>query len=113
MRISNSIKNLLTTIIPYLIIGLLGFVRVRIFVEYLGEDISSINQLFYNVLAYLSLAESGIGVFIVQKYYKCLLDDDKKKINALYSTSKIYFSSLFYLIIRLFCIILLTIANKC
>ena len=69
MRINNSFKNLITNIIPFIIIGFLGFVRVKFFVLYLGDEISSINQLFYNILAYLSLAEGGIGMFVVQKYY--------------------------------------------
>lgn len=96
MRTKNSAKNLITTIIPFVIIGLLGFVRVKIFVGYLGEDISSINQLFYNILAYLSLAESGIGVFVVQKYYQCFVDDNREKINVLYSTSKVFFRRVAY-----------------
>ena len=99
MRTKNSIKNLITTIIPYIIIGILGFVRVKYFVNNLGEDVTSVNQLFYNILAYLSLAEGGIGLFIIHKYYKCLIDDDKEKINILYSTSKIYFRRIAYFIL--------------
>ena len=99
MRTNNSLKNLITTIVPFVIVGLLGFVRVKFFVTYLGEDITSVNQLFYNILAYLSLAEGGIGLFIIQKYYKCFVEDDKEQINLLYSTSKIYFRRVAYVIL--------------
>ena len=99
MRINNSFKNLITNIIPFIIIGFLGFVRVKFFVLYLGDEISSINQLFYNILAYLSLAEGGIGMFVVQKYYKCLINDDKEKINILHSTAKSFFVKVAYFIL--------------
>lgn len=99
MRTNNSLKNLITTIIPFAVVGLLGFIRVKFFVSYLGEDITSINQLFYNILAYLSIAEGGIGLFIIQKYYKCLIDNDEKRINELFSTSKIYFRRVAYVML--------------
>ncbi len=91
MRKINSLKNFLSVAIPFLIMGILGFFRVRFFITSLGEDISSLNQLFNNLLAYLALAEGGIGLFVVQKYYKCFVDKDHKRITEIFTASKRYF----------------------
>lgn len=96
MRKKNSIKNFITTFIPYIILGILGFVRVKIFLNGFGEEISALNQLFNNIISYLTLAEGGIGLFIVQKYFKLLQDNNKKEINSYFSSSKIFLKRVGY-----------------
>lgn len=93
-RTSYSIKNLLSTIIPYIIIGVLGFIKIRVFVNNLSDDIVSLNQLFYQLFSYLALAEAGFGVFIIQKYYKSFAKNKKKEINEIFSTSIVFFKVL-------------------
>lgn len=101
MRKRNSIKNLLTSLIPFFILTLLGFYRVNVFLTTLGIDTFSLNQLFFQIFAYISLAEGGIGALINQQYYKLLANDDKQKINQLYTSSKKMFNiiSIFILIL--------------
>lgn len=91
MRTERSIKNILTTIIPFLIIGALGFVKVRVFVGFLKDDLYSLSQLFYQIFSYLSLAEAGFGMFITQKYYKQLAKNNEPEIKAIYATSAMFF----------------------
>lgn len=86
----SSTKNFITTIIPFFFIAILGFWRVSAFIENLGEEIYAVNQIFYQIFAYLSLAEAGIGAVVVQKYYKLLIDKNKEEINNVYSASKIF-----------------------
>lgn len=88
MRKKNSIKNILTSIIPYFIITLMSIFRVRLFLHSLGEEIYSTNQVFNQIFSYLSLIDGGIGCLIVQKYYKLFVDKDKDEINYTYSKSK-------------------------
>ena len=88
MRKKNSIKNILTSIIPYFIITLMSIFRVRLFLHSLGEEIYSTNQVFNQIFSYLSLIDGGIGCLIVQKYYKLFIDKDKDEINYTYSKSK-------------------------
>lgn len=87
MRKVNSLKNFLTSVIPYLAIALLGFVRIRIFVECLGNEINALNQLFFQIFNYISLVEAGVGTLVTQKYYKLLIDDDKETMISVYSSS--------------------------
>lgn len=91
MRTQNSIKNILTTIVPFVIIGILGFVKVRVFVAFLQDDLYSLNQLFYQVFSYLSLAEAGFGLFVIQKYYKLLADKNQSEIKKTFANSLTFF----------------------
>lgn len=91
MRTSNSLKNIITTIIPFAIIGLLGFIKIRVFVNGLSNDIYSLNQLFFQIMGYLALADAGFGVILVQKMYKAFVEKDHDEISDLYSTTKIFF----------------------
>ncbi len=88
MRKQLSMKNFITGIIPYFVLAILGFVRVDFFVDNLGDEIYAINQLFFQIFAYISLVEAGIGPLITQQYYKFFADQDHKSISGLYTTSK-------------------------
>ena len=90
MRKLNSIKNFITTILPYAVITILGFLKVPAFVNNLGDELYSVNQVFFQLLTYLSLAEAGIGIISNQKYFKLFVDDDKKGINRIYTASKLF-----------------------
>ena len=88
MRKEKSIKNFITSIIPYVILLLLGFLRVSVFVKFLGDEKYALNTLFYQIFIYLSLAEAGAGTYIIQLYYKCFANDDKKEIVNIYNSAK-------------------------
>lgn len=87
MRKVNSLKNFLTSVIPYFVIAVLGFVRIRVFVDCLGNEINALNQLFFQIFNYISLVEAGVGTLVTQRYYKLLIDDDKDTMNLVYSSS--------------------------
>lgn len=91
MRTKNSIKNIFSVIIPYLIIGGLGFVKSKVFITSFNDDIYSLNQLFFQILGYFSLAEAGFETFIMQKYYKAFSNNDREEINRIFSTSVLHF----------------------
>lgn len=88
MRKQNSLKNILTNILPYIVLTILGFLRLRVLLDKLGLEIYALNQLFIQIFAYISLAEAGLGVLITQLYYKCFANNDKNKINQIYTSSK-------------------------
>ena len=94
MRTKNSVKNILSVIIFNLIIGALGFVKVKVFVTGFSNDIYSLNQLFYQIFGYLAIADVGFGLILNQKLYKAFSKDDKNEINRIYSTSKKFYRTL-------------------
>lgn len=88
LRKEKSIKNFLTSIIPFFILTILGFARLKVLLNSLGTDIYALNQLFIQIFSYVSLLEAGVGTLITQMYYKFFVKNDKKNINAVYTTSK-------------------------
>lgn len=83
MRTTNSVKNIVVGITSQIIIGLLGFISRKVFLDSLGAEYLGINGLMVNVLSTLALIESGIGGSIVYSLYKPLAENDKPKIIAL------------------------------
>jgi O-antigen/teichoic acid export membrane protein len=88
MRKENSTKNFFSGIIPYFILAILGFVRIDIFMKYLGVEVFALNQLFFQLFAYISLIEAGVGSLIVQLYYRLLVKNDTSQINRIFTASK-------------------------
>lgn len=92
MRTKNSIINTFSNIFFNLLIGVLGFIKVKVFVNGLSTDIYSLNQLFYQIFSYIAITELGIGYVINKNLYDAFAKNDKKKINDIYSTSKKFYS---------------------
>ncbi len=101
MRTKRTIQNVISTFIPYIILGILGFVKVKVFVSFFSDDLYSINQLFSQVLGYLTLVDAGFGLLVVQKLYVKFAEDKKEEINKIYSTAKIFFRHVALIILGL------------
>lgn len=91
MRTKNSIKNAISSIIFNLIIGILGFVKVKVFVNGFTTDVYSFNQLLFQIMGYIAIADIGFGLLLNKKLYDALAKDDKDEVNKIYSTSKVFY----------------------
>lgn len=87
MRKKSSFKNLISSFFPYIIVLVLGFIKVDVFLDSLGEEIYALNQLFFQLFAYISLAEAGASGYIVQLYYKHFVNNNKEEIKRIYRGS--------------------------
>jgi len=94
MRTKNSLKNIISVVIFNLVVGILGFIKVRVFVNGLSNDVYSLNQLFYQIFSYLTIADVGFGLVLNQKLYSAFAKNDKTTINKIYSTSKKFYKIL-------------------
>ena len=88
MRKENSLRNFITSTIPFIILIFLGFWKVNVWQNTLDADIYAINQLFFQLFAYLSLAEAGIGALVLKEYYRLFVEDNKEEICIYYTLSK-------------------------
>ncbi len=88
MRTKNSLFNFATSIIPYIIFVILGFVKVNVWQSKMDENVYAINQLFFQLFAYLSIAEEGIGPLVQKKYFSLLIDKDRASICKYYTLSR-------------------------
>ena len=98
MRTKNSIFNFITSIVPFALFVVLGFVRVGVWQDKMDENIYALNQLFFQLFAYLSIAEAGIGALIQKKYYELLVHKDQDTICQYYTLSKRMLRKVCYII---------------
>ncbi len=82
-RTKNSIFNVSSNLVVYVIKNLLSFVARTIFIKVLGEMYLGVNGLLTNVLSMLSLAELGLSSAISFGLYKPLADKDNEKVSSL------------------------------
>jgi len=95
-RTKNSSRNLIFSMLAYIIQIVLGFLVRRYFIYYFNEEYLGLNSLFTNVLSLLSLAELGFGGAIVFAMYKPMAEGDEEKVRQL-----LYFYKKCYLMIGL------------
>ena len=88
VRTRNTIFNLLSDLLPQIIIAIISFFRVKIFLEYLGTEQLGIYQLYGQILSYLSLAELGLTSAVMFYLYKPISEKNYKKISAILSGVK-------------------------
>ena len=92
MRTEKSVKNLISVVFFSIVIGVLGFIKVKVFVPGLTDDVYSINQLFYQIFGYLTIADIGFGLILNKNFYEAFARDDKELINKIYSTSRKFYN---------------------
>ena len=83
MRTLNSGKNFLVTVSLMVTMTLLGFVTRKLFVNEIGVEYLGLNGLLTNILAAVTLLESGFGTSVVFHLYKPLAENDQPRILAL------------------------------
>lgn len=88
MRTKKSLVNLISNIISLLIISFGKFFLTKLFIQRLGIDINGLYQLFGQIVAYLNLAEGGVGTALTFALYKPLAEKNILKINNILSTVK-------------------------
>ena len=83
MRLKNSLKNMLTSLISNLLTIIIGLVAQAIFIKILGTEYLGINGLFTNIISMLGIVELGIGSAIVYHLYKPISEKDYETIKSL------------------------------
>ena len=91
MRTKNTMKTFAYGIFFTSIIAVLGLVKTKVLLTYLGSEYVGVYQLFTQIYIYLSLVDGGIGASVAYKLYKPIQDNDEKQINKIISAAKHYF----------------------
>ncbi len=82
-RTKNSIHNIIFALCLQGVTVVANFVIRTIMIQRLGMQATSLNGLFTEVLAALSMAEMGVGTAIIYNLYKPLAENDHKKVRQL------------------------------
>lgn len=88
-------------IIPYLIIGIVGLIKVRFLIRYIGDVGNGYYQTINQIITYVFLAQIGFGDAVIFSLYKYFSNDDKKNINRIYSGSRIIFKRIGFVILSI------------
>ncbi len=93
-KTKRSMLNIITSIVPSIIITIIGFLKFKFFIDVYGDDLNGIVQLITQIYAYLTLAELGFGAATNVKLYKYFQEKDEKKITEVFNESRhLYFKS--------------------
>ena len=89
-----TVLNLVTDVIPLIIISLLGIFKVKLFIEYLGQETMGLYNLFSNIMVYVSLVDGGLASAVLFSLYKPNANGDNKKVSELLSGALTKFSKI-------------------
>lgn len=92
MKTKKFIYNFLTDIIPLIIISLLGIYKVKLFIQFLGNETLGLYNLFSRIMIYVALVDGGLSSGVLYSLYKPNTDNDHKKFNAILAGSFKVFS---------------------
>ena len=86
--------NLVTDVVPLIIISLLGIFKVKLFIQYLGQETMGLYNLFSNIMVYVSLVDGGIASAVLFSLYKPNSEGDNNKLSELLSGGLTVFSKI-------------------
>ena len=88
MRVENTIRNSLYSVISYAVLGVLVLSVRKAFVSNLPIDFLGFEGLFGNIFALLAMADLGIETVVLYRLMPAFVNDDKKEICKLFSIYK-------------------------
>lgn len=98
----NKIKsNILINLGFTFAVGILGFILNKYFSEYIGMQNLGLMKLFTQFIGYFNLIDLGIGSAAAYSLYKPLVENDKNKIEMVFSTVDYFFKRVAIIIIIL------------
>lgn len=109
MRTQKVAKNLIISTVLTTLVALIGMVKIKYFLNYLGAETTGIYQLFNQILSYISLVDAGLTSSILYSLYKPVSDNDTKKINAILKGGRNFYNKIALIIIALGLIVSLKI----
>ena len=81
-RVQSAAKNIAFGYIGNIVTQLLGFILRSLFIDYLGDTLTGINDLYTGILSVLSMAELGVGTALNYSLYGPVARRDLEKIKS-------------------------------
>lgn len=94
MRTKKVFINFVTDAFPQIIIMILGFLKIKLLLNHLGDETLGLYQLYGQIVSYLVLVEGGVGTAMLFHLYKPIHEKNKKKINEIMSASRVVFNTI-------------------
>lgn len=94
MRTKKVILNLITDVLPMLIVAILGIFKFKLFVQVLGQEVQGMYQLFTQVMVYIAIVDGGLGSAVLHALYRPNTSNNVEDMNAVLSGAQRIFSFL-------------------
>lgn len=88
MRTKNTFFNMISNLLPSLLIPLLSLVKMKHILANYGQDIYGTSLYMVQAINYLNLFEGGFSFAFIQSLYSPLVEKNKNKIKELYQGAK-------------------------
>lgn len=88
----------ISEVVPYLINGILGIIKMNILIRFLGSEMNGYYQFINQIITYLFLMEAGFTAAVSFQMYKPFADQDHQKVKEIYSGSRDIFKKIGWII---------------
>ncbi len=94
MRTKKVLLNLITDVLPMLIVAILGIFKFKLFVQVLGQEVQGMYQLFTQIMVYIAIVDGGLGSAVLHALYRPNTSGNVEEMNAVLSGAQRIFSFL-------------------
>lgn len=101
MRTKKVTRNFIVSTICTVLIALIGIVKSKVFLTYLGDETTGVYQLYSQLYSYLSLVDAGLTGSLLFSLYKPLSEKNYSKINGILKAGRKFFAKIALIIFLL------------
>ena len=83
-----ALLNIITSISLKILLLFVALINRKVLITQIGNDANGLNSLYINLISIISVAELGIGSAIIYSMYSPIVNNDTKKVSALYHLYK-------------------------
>lgn len=98
MRTKKIMLGALSEVIPYIINGILGIIKMTILIRFLGSEMNGYYQFINQIITYLFLMEAGFTAAVTYQLYKPFADGNREKVKEIYTGSLVIFKKIGFII---------------
>ena len=107
MRTKKIFLNMLCDILPYLLIGVVGIIKMDTLITYIGDVGNGYYQTINQIISYVFLAQLGFSEAVIYSLYKPIAKKNKDDINAIYGGARKVFKRIGFVIFGIICLVTL------
>lgn len=90
MRTKKIALNMICDIVPYLLIGIVGLIKVNYLITYLGDANNGYYQFINQIISYVFLAQAGFCEAVIYSLYKPFAEKTKMILTKYIQEQDIY-----------------------
>ena len=105
MRTKKIFLNMLCDILPYLLIGVVGILKMDVLITYIGDVGNGYYQTINQIISYVFLAQAGFSDAVIYSLYKPFANNNKDDVNAIYGGARKIFKIIGLIILGIICLV--------